>query len=271
MKTQHIVIVALTLLLILPICLFADNKPDSGLLFEVGFAPFAFGVSGDEIDSGNDLYVQNHSILVDQIRVRYFLSSNMIFRGGINLDYATDTDKYEDSYYENNYYFWNSSGENNKNAYLIGLQGGIELHSAGTDKLSPFIGGIAGVNMHSAGMDGSDTYSGVYDGQPFTDKYKYEVTGGWANIDDYGNLDSISNRSYTNVLLKGIIGCDYYFAKNLYLGIELNYGLDYKSYPKVEYKGTGDNYSETDVLANEASSLSFGKTANSVLRLGFKF
>lgn len=243
MKSSHFLHLVVIALLVFPICLLADNKPTDGMLLEVGFAPFSFGVNGDQLQNGEDVTINNNSILVNQITIRKLLGNGAAFRAGLNLDYCSDSQK-------------NGSADWSQSSFLLGLQGGFEMHRAGTDKLSPYLGAIAGLNYYSSGQKSTDT------------NYESEVSGAWLTYsdDDYAYY----NRAFTQVLLKGIVGCDYYFAQDIYLGLEINYGLDYKMYPEIKITTTDDGNTTTDKIAEDASSFKFGKSVNSMLRLGFR-
>lgn len=62
-------------------------------------------------------------------------------------------------------------------------------------------------------------------------------------------------------------GIDFYIARNLYLGAEFGYGLDYRMYGKVEQIENGN----TLVLWGERKELRLGTSIRSSMKLGWKF
>jgi hypothetical protein len=149
--------------------------------------------------------------------LRQIQANGDYYRVGLNLDYS-------------------SNSETEASDLLIGLNGGLEKHLTGTERLSPYYGAGAGVNLRTL-----------------------------KDEDTEGALTNSGSRGYLQLQLKGFAGADYYIAQNLYLGVELGYGLFYTSYAKVRD-------TENDVTVVKASnSIFFGKSVETKLRLGFCF
>jgi hypothetical protein len=135
--------------------------------------------------------------------------------------------------------------------------------------LSPYWGGLVGLQYETYKQNSKST------GDYFSEM---ELDNAWISENnwEYANDSDIVKRESTQVSVKGIIGCDYYFSKNIYLGIDAQYGLSMKMYPAVEAKiktenNQGDPDTNTNELSGKASSLAFGKTARGMLHVGFKF
>ena len=91
----------------------------------------------------------------------------------------------------------------------IGLGFGVEKHFAGTDRLSPYVGGDLLVGFNSSKVE----------------QGSYEEKG----------------PNGFRLGVRGVFGADYYFAKNLYLGVEAGLGIFYHNTGKTEINGTTVN------------------------------
>lgn len=90
----------------------------------------------------------------------------------------------------------------------------------------------------------------------------YELKGATDYNGDY------ENRAYTELGIGALAGVDYYFARNIYLGVEVGYGFSRYSYGKVEE--TLNNTTE-ELTEGKRYELAFGSHANGALKLGWKF
>lgn len=91
----------------------------------------------------------------------------------------------------------------------IGLGFGLEKHFTGTDRLSPYVGGDLLVGFNSS------------------------------KVEQGSNEEKGPNGFRVGV--RGVFGADYYFAKNLYLGVEAGLGIFYHNTGKTEINGTTVN------------------------------
>jgi hypothetical protein len=134
-------------------------------------------------------------------------------------------------------------------SFEYALLPGIEKHFRGTNRLSPFVGAELGIASRAS--SGSVSAAGN----------SRRVSGAW--------LDN-SNRSFFNLSLNGILGCDYYISRHLYLGIEAGYGFSLLS--SSDIATTDISGGTTTTNTNEGgTSYNLGPNFNSAIRLGFAF
>jgi hypothetical protein len=113
---------------------------------------------------------------------------------------------------------------------------GIEKHFKGAEKLSPYIGCELILALKSSST--SDGLTGVTD-------------------------EKGSNRGFFKFGLNAILGCDYYFYKRIYAGLEAGYGLSLVSASNVLYKNV--------LVEKGGSEFELGPNFNSAIRIGFAF
>ncbi|MEM9053029.1 MAG: hypothetical protein AAGC47_13325 [Bacteroidota bacterium] len=140
------------------------------------------------------------------LRYRKFTDATTALRANVNLGYKGTSDFMlinvpvdgEDQEIEL---------EMRTGAIHLELQGGIEKHFPGTDRLSPYVAGY--------GMIGFER-SSLINEEPLFD-----------NTTDVAELTT-SNGSFT-FGVAGAAGVDFYFADDIYLGAELNYTISVKN------------------------------------------
>lgn len=178
------------------------------------------------------------------IKYRSFMSETTAWRAGIFLGHASTTTTTQDE---------NSAANlvelKNKDATTtINLQPGIEKHFAGTERLSPYIGGVLNIGLG------------------FTSKREEQqvgTNGVGAKITKGGSLDLGVN---------AVAGFDYYVANKLYLGTEIGFGvgLSKDRTNKVSWDNvTGMQDGESNV--NNKSRFNVGPNVVGQLRLGWVF
>lgn len=74
---------------------------------------------------------------------------------------------------------------------------------------------------------------------------------------------NMNGDDYFGFALNALAGIDFHFLERLYTGIELGYGLSFRSYRDAEVNG--------NVIENDASDFYLGRFASSRFRLGFRF
>ena len=135
----------------------------------------------------------------------------------------------------------------------FGLMPGMEMHMAGTDRLSPYWGaGIDfGIKMATKKeeMAVADATTGKFALQTLTTK----GDGGWVRFG-----------------LGAFFGCDYFFAKKIYVGAECGLGFGLTKMSTIKKTTT---VSGAPAIADEkqGSEMNFGPTVNSKLRVGWVF
>jgi len=127
---------------------------------------------------------------------------------------------------------------------------GYEMHFSGTDRLSPYIGGEAVLDYLS---NSTRTESQQEDAVKYTK--------------DSNSSDDAGHFGFS---LNGVAGFDFYFTKSLYLGAEVNYGLNLKSNLSTKQKSDTKDYEAPDPVKN-GSSFSFQPGAMGQFKLGFLF
>lgn len=118
----------------------------------------------------------------------------------------------------------------------IVLGGGLEKHFTGTDRLSPYIGGDLIINIASSSKSNDAT-------------------------------ESKQSRTDFGIGVKGVFGADYYFAENVYLGVEAGLGILYTSKGKTTSTVSG---TET-VVDRGGSKFSIAPGVVSGIRIGYVF
>jgi len=184
-------------------------------------------------------------------------------------------------------------------SFDLSLRPGIEKHFDGTNRLSPYVGGLLDVGFGSS--SNSNGYWSPNSNDP-------AVTG-TSGFGAHTEWEQKTKDGYFRFGLNAVAGMDFYFADNIYLGAEFGFGLSYTSFSDTKYSATdeiawglqgtsgfsdvnwgngelldasgeviSDPFSGTVVASvnardNEANGSSFniGPNVNGALRLGFIF
>lgn len=155
----------------------------------------------------------------------------------------------------------NASGDDvflktNQSEWAIQIRPGFEKHFGGTKRLSPYVGleAILGFGANSLKTDELSIVNG----------------------DDIETITVKNDITNANNFLPGftlgaggIAGFDYYVAKDLYLGLEINYAFTFTQVGKVKTESTYEGSETTEV---EGPSLtSFAPRATAQFKLGWNF
>jgi outer membrane protein W len=173
------------------------------------------------------------------IRGRYFIDQKMAVR--VQVGFWTDNNSVPVSEpFTPNY------GRIDDQTLNYGLGAGIEMHMEGTDRLSPYVGGQFNWNRNIFNQEWFDAEN--------TSTYK----PGFSRV-----ITSATNRWGIDLLA----GADYYFAQNIYLGVEIGYYLG------IEVQGD-----RAEVLNNQPVNVTEEDTRYDIapgsvagLRLGWRF
>ncbi len=206
----------------------AQYKPAAGeRTLEVNFAP----LGGSPISIGG-------------IKYRTFSTETSALRLGVFLGYGSTTTVTQDE---------DSDADlvelkDKESSFTINLQPGIEKHFAGTERLSPYIGGVVNIGYGTT-----------------TERNEQQVPDEevGATITKGGNL---------NLGLNAIAGFDYYIANKLYLGTEIGFGLAMNK--DLKKKTSYDNIEgaeDSEGKAGTKSSFNVGPNVVGQLRLGWAF
>ena len=206
----------------------AQYKPAAGeRTLEVNFAP----LGGTPISIGG-------------IKYRTFRSETSALRLGLFLGYGNSSTVTQDE---------DSELElvelmDKESTFSINIQPGIEKHFAGTERISPYIGGVLAIGYEST-----------------TEKEESQVA-------DQGVGTTTTKGGNFSVGLNAVAGFDYYVAQKLYVGTEIGFGLALSNdmTKKVTYdniEGAEDSESNVDTQ----SRFDLGPNVIGQIRLGWAF
>lgn len=227
------------------------------LKVELNFNPF-----GDEVFS------------FEHIQFKYVLNDKTALRCGVKLNYKANNQDENDYDSDAEY-----PGEVKERAVLWGIKPGIEFKLLQNTKLVPY-GGFEVFFYDNISWAEYTTYE--YNGS-FSDynreKVKTEINGGWkgtAPTEFYYNGNTYKStmtvygieRGFLMFGANAFLGADYYFTPNLYLGLELGLGYEFKKYKQVEMKNLTSN---DETIMPSYSETKLGLYCNSAFRIGICF
>lgn len=137
--------------------------------------------------------------------------------------------------------------------FSFSIRPGYEKHFEGTDRLSPYVGAeIAFTTTSTTTEDQEQTVSEDGDDQITTTTTK----GGDRTIG-----------------LNLLAGTDFYFADNIYLGVEIGFGFANTKDKETEttYENAPDGVDDTTSIAGNVTNTSWGPNFQGTLRLGWLF
>lgn len=197
--------------------------------------------------------LNNFNYAVPELRFRYFMADNMAIRARLSLGSTSTTDKETvkvggaDVAVERSV----SSG------FQLGLNPGIEMHFAGTSKLSPYYGAQLGITFGTAA---TTDYTNATGGGP----------GAYTGVAS-GDKASIKTGSTFGLNIGGFMGADYYITDGVFVGGEFGLNL-------INLTSTGEGETSTTVAgttntakSGTASSFNLFGVFGSNVRLGFRF
>jgi len=180
------------------------------------------------------------------LRFRYFQKENLAYRLGFNVGSNNVT--------KNAYGTDNKEGSAKSRAtdFLVNL--GVEKHFAGTERLSPYVGGDI---LFGAG----------------TRKVSFENATGPANAPLYADNTSSESKGpgYVSFGLRGVIGADYYIAKRLFLGVEAGFGFAYEKEGKKTNTTTVNGTTTTVKVKSAGNNFEINPSIITGVRVGFAF
>ncbi len=179
-------------------------------------------------------------IKISSLRYRYFINDNTALRSSIFIGGSRSTTTSDDEPGVPQ-----TKGKNGKLDFSF--RPGIEKHFEGTDKLSPYFGGELFLGLNKTRNSQESIWS--------------------AN----NNIQtSITKTSQFSFGLNAILGTDYYFTDNFYLGVELGFGFLRESPEKT--KITVDNPEtptpEIETVGN-TTEFTWGPNYQGTIRLGW--
>jgi opacity protein-like surface antigen len=227
----------------------AQYKPEAGdKNLEINFAPLG-----------------GTPVSIPGIKFRSFMSETSAFRLGVFVGYNNTTTITQEEDFNDDNEQLDLELRSRLSTFSVAIQPGIEKHFAGTERLSPYIGGYVNLGYTSkTDYSESQTQNG-----PLTDTDLYLA-------------DMTKKTGQLNLGLNAVAGFDYYFAAKLYIGAEVGFGFamnnDFKS--KVtenttELNNDGDALvpvtNETESILNKKSNFQVGPNVVGQIRVGWLF
>ncbi len=115
----------------------------------------------------------------------------------------------------------------------LSIRPGIEKHFDGTNRLSPYVGAALNVDYSSSTMTeeywSPNSQALLVDANPDNDFNNHDV---WEQKTKDGSF---------GFGLAGLAGMDFYFADNIYLGVEFGFGLNFTSMGATKYTSSDDD------------------------------
>jgi hypothetical protein len=232
-------------------------------LVELNFKPF-----GENVISFN------------QLQLKYKVSDNVALRLGLAFDNNVrnqSDDDYDSSQQQK------VTGK--ENVTKFGVLPGFEYHFLKNSKISPYVGVELSVFTQSVKSHYRDyEEEGYYDNITGSYQTRYipieiDINGATRAVTQdyfqtsqgyylyYTRLEYL-NRAYTSFGSNFLLGCDFYFMRHLYVGLEAGLSYNYTKNKKV----TIDSSDQVHPTIMPSSTISkFGFYYNSALRLGFWF
>jgi len=222
----------------------------------------------------------SNPISINSLRFRYFKSSDMAIRVGLNLSVQNSKSPRVDSIPLAN----PPAGvpnptpngvetEDESKTFGFGLAVGIEKHFPGTDRLSPYMG--AELTFSTVSVTETDV---LFDASTNTDP----ITGLPTQALWEDTYESETTSGSTSFGVNLVLGADWYFAKNFYMGTEVGLGFVSTSQKDEEVTNpssagfagaanNGDGNGNPTSTTLGGSSMNIGTNFNSAIRLGFLF
>ncbi len=180
------------------------------------------------------------SLTAPAIKYRYFLKPNLALRTELAA-----------TLFQNSSLIYNNAFDDfakiDQSSWSLNLGIGAEHHFKGTEKLSPYVGMVVQMQTGGASQEGSNTFNGFSYSQG--DQYSNYISG------VFGIGTAI------------VMGADYYFLKNVFIGAEISYG-----YGRL-FNGYQQVWSTRTNVTTETQLATFGSLGlgNSGIRLGMRF
>jgi len=216
-------------------------------------------------------------ITFNQLQLKYKVNDGVALRLGLAFDQNKSDlpgDDYEPSY--------PLKVNGNENVTKFGILPGIEYHFLKNSKISPFLGAEfsffnQSVKSHYRDFENKWDYPQQYQYIPV----EVDIDGATRRVvSEYTEYIPISSgyyyysytefpeRAYSSFGGNLLAGCDFYFMRNLYVGVEAGLGYNYVQTKKV----TIDISNEVKpTILPSYTTTRFGFYCNSALRLGFWF
>lgn len=136
--------------------------------------------------------------------------------------------------------------------FNLSLRPGFEKHFAGTDRLSPYIGGELLIGINNTTTETMTQYDD--DGDP-------------------ASYTTISKGGSSTFGLNLVAGTDFYFADNIYLGAEIGFGFSRTKDKENEtsYVDAPDGFDDATSTVDNQTMVAWGPNFQGTIRLGWLF
>ncbi len=206
--------------------------------FEVSFNP------GNVFGSGGNAF----SLIKGNVKYRNFSTAQKAFRVGVNINFMKNAEIKREADPDND----KEELKKYTTVYGITFMPGTEKHFDVSDRISPYVGvqAILGFKQTS-----------------FVEEYQPDNS---IETITYINDDGKAGEGFLKFGAGVFTGVDYYFVKRFYIGVELGFGLEYKSILKSKEIHTEDNDNNEEKKHGYSIKLGPGLTTGNI-RLGWTF
>ena len=195
--------------------------------------------------------LSGNPIGINGLRFRMFNSESSAIRVGFNIGGSNNTEVRKQPYDI-------VDGANIKDmpelystdkSFNVSIRPGYEMHFAGTDRLSPYVGAELLFSMASSS---------------YSEEYSSGVTADdntAANATKWATWSITRSEGSTTFGLNAIAGVDFYFVDNFYLGAEIGLGFQNTSYKDSEIDLSDDKayYHFSDAVNEDSINESFAE------------
>jgi len=209
----------------------------------------SYGAHRSTIEGGLN-FSEGITVVLPQVRYRYFLCDRYAIRGTLNA--ATNRDV--EYVYSNPDNFDGLFGTRTVIDRSWGLQGGLEYHPSGSRRVSPYFGVVAGI--------------GFGRNKELWKDYDQDDAGDGFHII---NTTASLNAPFFAYNFGAVAGVDIYLIENLYMGLELNWLMNVQnnSIAEFELKNVDGILKENQSPPSRKVSTNF--SALPTVRVGWRF
>lgn len=193
---------------------------------------------------------------INQIKLRYFVKADIAVRFGFNTNRRDSVSSVNNPYGTNGYFY-----RDERKSTLLAFNVGIEKHFAGTRRLSPYVGADFAISNRTASQTTDNNGSST------------TVKNGWATTTVSGStiITSIQQNAYSRYGVNLFTGFDFYIAKHLFFGYEIDFSLSNTQWKNAEITQTNQNAVSNSSNVGHSSSINFGPTLLNGIRIGYTF
>ena len=194
---------------------FGQKQQTDSKTLEVNFTPL-----GGSPVSINGIKFRKFTDDYNAIRLEVFL--------GMNSDKSVSMQEGENGLVDDP----NELTYSKNSGFDLSIRPGIEKHFDGTSRLSPYVG--AALNIDYSSSSSTEEYWSPNEQGSLTDVNPDN------DFDDYAVWDQTVKDGSFGFGLAGLAGMDFYFADNIYLGVEFGFGLNFTSMGATKYSSSDD-------------------------------